>query len=73
MINKIAASIADALAPVKDGDTVIIGGLIDQSTAGNDRGTPGLSDVPLFGKMFGNESTSHRSRELVMVLKVKLL
>lgn len=58
---------------IKDGDTVIIGGLIDQSTAGNDRGTPGLSDVPLFGKMFGNESTSHHSRELVMVLKVKLL
>ncbi len=26
MINKIAASIADALAPVKDGDTVMIGG-----------------------------------------------
>jgi 3-oxoadipate CoA-transferase alpha subunit len=26
MINKIAASIADALAPVKDGDTVLIGG-----------------------------------------------
>ena len=58
---------------IKDGDTVIIGGLIDQSTAGDDRGTPGLSDVPLFGKMFGNESTSHHTRELVMVLKVKLL
>ena len=26
MINKIAASVADALAPVKDGDTVMIGG-----------------------------------------------
>lgn len=58
---------------IQDGDTVIIGGLIDQSTAGNDRGTPGLSDVPFFGKAFGNESTSHRIRELVIVLKVKLL
>ncbi|MBR7800854.1 pilus (MSHA type) biogenesis protein MshL [Undibacterium fentianense] len=58
---------------IKDGDTVIIGGLIDQSSSGNDRGTPGLSDVPLFGKLFGNESTSQHTRELVIVLKVKLL
>lgn len=58
---------------IQDGDTVIIGGLIDQNTSGTDRGTPGLSDVPVFGKMFGNESTSHHSREMVIVLKVKLL
>lgn len=58
---------------IKDGDTVIIGGLIDQTSSGNDRGTPGLSDVPLLGKMFGNESTSQHTRELVIVLKVKLL
>jgi len=58
---------------IQDGDTVIIGGLIDQNTAKTDRGTPGLSDVPLFGKMFGNESTSHQTREMVIVLKVKLL
>ncbi|MFZ6818301.1 pilus (MSHA type) biogenesis protein MshL [Undibacterium sp. Ji22W] len=58
---------------IKDGDTVIIGGLIDQSSSGNDRGTPGLSDVPLFGKLFGNEATSQHTRELVIILKVKLL
>ncbi|WP_114972738.1 pilus (MSHA type) biogenesis protein MshL [Rhodoferax ferrireducens] len=58
---------------IQDGDTVIIGGLIDQNTSGTDRGTPGLSDVPVFGKMFGNESTNHHSREMVIVLKVKLL
>lgn len=58
---------------IKDGDTVIIGGLIDQNSSGNDRGTPGLSDVPFFGKLFGSESTSNHTRELVIVLKVKLL
>ncbi len=58
---------------IQDGDTVIIGGLIDQNTSGTDRGTPGLSDVPLLGKMFGSEATSHQTREMVIVLKVKLL
>lgn len=58
---------------VKDGDTVILGGLIDQNAAGNNSGVPGLSDIPGVGKVFGNESTVNRSRELIMVLKVKLL
>ncbi|MBZ0105722.1 MAG: pilus (MSHA type) biogenesis protein MshL [Sulfuricella denitrificans] len=58
---------------IKDGDTVIIGGLIDQKTASNDRGVPGLSDTPILGRLFGAESTSHKSRELVMVLRVKEL
>jgi MSHA type pilus biogenesis protein MshL len=58
---------------IQDGDTVIIGGLIDQTSAGTDRGTPGLSDVPVFGKLFGNESTNQHSREMVIVLKVKVL
>lgn len=58
---------------VKDGDTVILGGLIDQNSASNNSGVPGLSDVPGFGRAFGAENSTNRSRELIMVLKVKLL
>ncbi|MEN6585239.1 MAG: hypothetical protein ABFE02_04185 [Sulfuricella sp.] len=58
---------------LKDGDTVIIGGLIDQKTSSNERGVPGLSDVPALGRLFGAEATAHKSRELVMVLRVKEL
>ena len=58
---------------IKDGDTVIIGGLIDQKTSGDNQGVPGLSDVPMFGRLFGSEATSNKSRELVIVLRVKIL
>ncbi len=58
---------------VADGDVVVVGGLIDQRTSSNDRGAPGLSDVPLFGKLFGNENKVHGSRELVIVLRVRVL
>jgi MSHA type pilus biogenesis protein MshL len=58
---------------VADGDVVVIGGLIDQRASGSDRGAPGLSDVPLFGKLFGNQIDSHSSRELVVVLRVRVL
>lgn len=58
---------------IKNGDTVIIGGLIDQSTAKSDKGIPGLSDMPVMHWLFGSESDSHKSRELVMVLRVREL
>ncbi len=58
---------------IKDGDTVILGGLIDQNSSSNDSGMPGLSDVPVVGRAFGAQGSANRSRELIMVLKVKLL
>ncbi len=58
---------------LSDGDTVLMGGLIDQQSQNSDSGIPGLSDVPGLGKLFGAETRSHNSRELVMVLRVTVL
>ena len=58
---------------IKDGDTVMIGGLIDQQVGTTHNGVPGLSDIPLFGKLFDKTADTHRSRELVMVIRVKVL
>lgn len=58
---------------VKDGDTVMIGGLIDQQVGTTHNGVPGLSDIPLLGKLFDKTSDTHKSRELVMVIRVKVL
>ena len=58
---------------IASGDTVMIGGLIDRRVSNDDRGAPVASDIPLFGKLFGNQRTSHSSRELVMVLRVNVL
>ena len=58
---------------LRDGDTVLMGGLIDQQGQTSDKGIPGLSDLPGLGKLFGSESRSHDSRELVMVLRVTIL
>lgn len=58
---------------VGDGDVVVVGGLIDQRTSANDRGAPGISDIPGVGKLFGSENKVHGSRELVIVLRVRVL
>ncbi|MDR3157772.1 MAG: pilus (MSHA type) biogenesis protein MshL [Zoogloeaceae bacterium] len=56
-----------------DGDMVMIGGLIDQNQSNNKDGLPGLSNIPAVGNLFGEQSKSHQSRELVIVLRVRLL
>jgi MSHA type pilus biogenesis protein MshL len=58
---------------VADGDVVVVGGLIDQKTSNTNRGLPGLSDVPLFGKLASQEGTSAATRELIVVLRVRVL
>lgn len=58
---------------IASGDTVMIGGLIDRRVSNDDRGAPVASDIPLLGKLFGNQRASHSSRELVMVLRVNVL
>lgn len=58
---------------LNNGDTVLLGGLIDQQSQASDNGVPGASDVPGLGKLFGSENKSHNSRELVMVLRVSVI
>lgn len=58
---------------LRDGDTVLLGGLIDQKTSNNNRGIPGAADVPGLGKLFGQEADTHKSREMIMILRVRVL
>ena len=56
-----------------DGDTVLLGGLISESGHSTGEKVPFVSQIPLVGNMFKNRSRSTSSRELVIVLKVKVL
>ena len=58
---------------LRDGDTVLLGGLIDQNMTNTDSGIPGLSDVPGLGKLFGALAKNHSTRELVLVLRVRVI
>ena len=58
---------------LRDGDTVLLGGLIDQKASLSDSGIPGLSDVPAFGRLFGSRGKQNTTRELVLVLRVKVI
>jgi MSHA type pilus biogenesis protein MshL len=58
---------------VNDGDVVVVGGLIDQKSSGANSGVPFLADVPVLGKLVSQEGDARFARELIVVLRVRLL
>lgn len=58
---------------LRDGEVALIGGLIDQSSSKDDEGVPGLSSVPGFGRLFGTRQSLTQTRELVIVLRARVI
>ncbi|MDR9497822.1 MAG: pilus (MSHA type) biogenesis protein MshL [Hydrogenovibrio sp.] len=59
---------------LNDGDTVILGGLMDEVADDSGRGLPGLNEIPGIGSLFGGQRSAQKSsREFVMVLRVTRL
>lgn len=58
---------------VNDGDVVVVGGLIDQKSSSSNQGLPYLSDIPVLGKLVTHEGQDQSARELIVVLRVRVL
>ncbi len=58
---------------LNDGDVVFLGGLIDRRKQKLVKGVPFLSSIPLVGYLFKNEAYRDETRELVIVLSVKIV
>jgi MSHA biogenesis protein MshL len=57
---------ASTLVRMRDGSTVVLGGLIQTSTTKNDNKIPLLGDIPWLGKLFTGKFDSKVKTELVM-------
>ncbi|MHC4092353.1 MAG: secretin N-terminal domain-containing protein, partial [Planctomycetota bacterium] len=64
---------AETVITVKDGETVVIGGLITNTETDNESKVPILGDIPGLGVLFRNTSHQVRKTELLMVLTVHVL
>ncbi len=51
---------------LKDGETQILAGLINDTESRSATSVPGLGDIPLIGRLFSNNNTSRDKSELVM-------
>jgi MSHA biogenesis protein MshL len=65
--NKISET--DSVVKVKDGQIVVIGGLMTDSYVDNRSKVPGAGDVPGAGALFRKGGQSTTKRELVIMLK----
>jgi len=58
---------------VRDGETVVIGGLIQDQLSEGETKVPILGDLPYIGALFRTTGTTHRRTELLVVLTVDVL
>ncbi len=61
------------LVRVKDGEMLVVGGLIDNSETTSAKKIPGLGDIPGVGKLFGKEGTAVQRKELIIFLKPRII
>lgn len=58
---------------VNDGDTVVLGGIFEQTNTHQVDGVPLLKDIPLIGALFRNTSRDRKNRELLIFVTPKIL
>ncbi|MCD6311405.1 MAG: type II secretion system protein GspD [Elusimicrobia bacterium] len=63
----------DTTIRVRDGETIIIGGLIQSEEQKNSKRIPLLGDIPFVGWLFGDTSTTKRKSELVTYITPHIL
>ena len=64
----ISRRVLDSTVRLKDGETIILGGLIQEAETENINKVPILGNIPLIGRLFRNKSTSVTKSELVIFI-----
>ncbi|MCD2449129.1 type II secretion system secretin GspD [Methylicorpusculum oleiharenae] len=68
LTREIASSVA-----VQSGETIVLGGLIQERTTSSQSGIPFLHDLPLIGPLFGSTVKNNDKTELVLLLTPRVV
>lgn len=58
---------------VQSGETVLLGGFISEDNTRDDSGVPGVSRIPIMGKLFGKTVRSAKRTELVVLITPRVI
>ncbi|OOG49563.1 type II secretion system secretin GspD [Rhodanobacter sp. C01] len=58
---------------VQSGQTVLLGGLIQQDESTTNTGIPGLNDIPWLGRLFGTTSRNKDRTELIVLITPRVI
>ena len=59
---------ADTVLRLKDGETQVLAGLIQNNASSTVNKVPGLGDLPLFGRLFSNDNSNKQKTDLVLLI-----
>lgn len=58
----------DTKLTLRNGSTVMMGGLISEESSGGNAGIPGFKDIPLVGNLFSTQTKKGLRRELIVLI-----
>src|SRR3954469_9570182 len=64
----IGTRVIDSVIRLKDGETNFLAGLIRTDETTTDRGVPGLSDIPLLGRLFSNKHQEGARTDVILTM-----
>lgn len=64
---------ADLTIRVKDNNTIVIGGMLQESTRSNVKKVPFLGDVPILGQLFRQTTNDRSKSEVVIMITPKII
>jgi len=64
---------ASTLLELKDGETQVLAGLIQESDQRSSTRIPGLGDLPILGRLFGSTGTTRDKSEIVLSITPRLI
>jgi len=63
----------DTKLTLRNGATVMLGGLISEDTSRGNTGVPGLKNIPILGHLFSNQNQTGGRRELIVLITPYLI
>ncbi len=63
----------ESYVAVQDGETIVLGGLIDSNNTNNNNGIPFLHDLPWIGSLFGATTKDETKNELVVLITPRVV
>ena len=73
VVYQIGTRSASTLLRLKDGETQVLAGLINDEDRHNANKVPGLGDIPLLGRLFSNHTDSNTKTEIVLTITPRVI
>lgn len=70
---RISKRMAKSIVSVQSGETMVLAGLIKEKKVDNRDGLPLLSEIPVFGALFGTQNRENHRTELVIMITPKVV